>query len=97
MSYVITAIISMTLGGIITSCFALKAIRAAEKKAETRYQDGYEIGYEYGYKVGVKWISTLKNTKVKQSPVAIVGDKITIDPKSHRVDTAPGPDSIRPE
>ena len=95
MSYVITAIISMMLGGIITSCFALKAIRAAEKKAATRYQDGYEIGYEYGYKVGVKWISTLRNIKVKPSPIEIVGDKSTIDPKSYRVDVAPGPDSIR--
>ena len=97
MSYVITAIISMTLGGIITSCFALKAIRAAEKKAATRYQDGYEIGYEYGYKVGVKWISPLRNIEAKPSPIEIVGDKITIDPKSYRADVAPGPDSIRPE
>ena len=97
MSYVLTAFISMVLGAIVTSCFALKAIRAAEKKASTQYQEGYEIGYEYGYKVGVKWINTLRNNKVKQSPIEVVGEKITIDPKSYRVDVAPGPDSIRPE
>ena len=42
-------------------------------------------------------MTTLRDNKAKQSPVAIVGDKITIDPKSYRVDVAPGPDSIRPE
>ena len=97
MSYVITAIISMALGGIITSCFALKAIRAAEKKVSTQYQEGYEIGYEYGYKVGVKWISTLRNNKVVLNQVEPVGDKITVGRNSSRVDVAPGPDSVRPE
>ena len=92
---IIGGAIGMLLGAIVTSCFALKAIRAAEKKVSTQYQEGYEIGYEYGYKVGVKWISTLRNTKVKQSPIEVVGDKITIDPKSYRVDVSPGPDSIR--
>ena len=97
MSYVITAIVSMALGGIITSCFALKAIRAAEKKVSTQYQEGYEIGYEYGYKVGVKWISTLRNNKVVLNQVEPVGDKITVGRNSSRVDVAPGPDSVRPE
>ena len=92
---IIGAAIGVLLGGIVTSCFALKAIRAAEKKVSTQYQEGYEIGYEYGYKVGVKWISTLVNNKVKQNPIKVVGDKITIDPKSYRVDVAPGFDSVR--
>lgn len=97
MSYILTAIISMVLGGIITSYFALKAIRAAEKKASTQFQEGYEIGYEYGYKVGVKWISTLRNNKVVLNQVEPVGDKITVGRNSSRVDVAPGVDSIRPE
>ena len=41
-------------------------------------------------------IRPLRDNKVEQSPVEIVGDEITIDPKSYRVDVAPGFDSIRP-
>ena len=52
MSYVITAIVSMILGGIITSCFALKAIRAAEKKAHGAYKDGYAFGFKAGLRRG---------------------------------------------
>ena len=52
MSYVITAIISMVLGGIITSCFALKAIRAAEKKVHGAYTDGYKFGFKAGLRRG---------------------------------------------
>lgn len=70
MSYVLTAFISMVLGGIVTSCFALKAIRAAEKKVHGAYKDGYAFGFKAG----------LRRGKALQ-----------------RVDTAPGPDSIRPE
>ena len=52
MSYIITAIISMILGGIITSCFALKAIRAAEKKVHGAYKDGYAFGFKAGLRRG---------------------------------------------
>ena len=94
---IIGGIIGAVLGGIVISCFALKAIRVAEKKAATQYRDGYEVGYEYGYKVGVKWISTLRDNKVVLNQVEPVGDKITVGRNSSRVDVAPGPDSIRPE
>ena len=52
MSYVIMAIVSMILGGIITSCFALKAIRAAEKKVHGAYKDGYAFGFKAGLRRG---------------------------------------------
>ena len=52
MSYVITAIISTVLGAIVTSCFALKAIRAAEKKVHGAYTDGYKFGFKAGLRRG---------------------------------------------
>ena len=52
MSYVLTAFISMVLGGIVTSCFALKAIRAAEKKVHGAYTDGYKFGFKAGMRRG---------------------------------------------
>ena len=52
MSYVLTAFISMVLGAIVTSCFALKAIRAAEKKVHGAYTDGYKFGFKAGLRRG---------------------------------------------
>ena len=52
MSYVLTAFISMVLGAIVTSCFALKAIRAAEKKLHDAYKDGYAFGFRAGLRRG---------------------------------------------
>ena len=52
MSYVLTAFISMVLGAIVTSCFALKAIRAAEKKVHGAYTDGYKFGFKAGMRRG---------------------------------------------
>ena len=52
MSYVLTAFISMALGAIVTSCFALKAIRAAEKKVHRAYTDGYKFGFKAGLRRG---------------------------------------------
>ena len=52
MSYILTAIISMVLGAIVTSCFALKAIRAAEKKVHGAYKDGYAFGFKAGLRRG---------------------------------------------
>ena len=52
MSYVLTAIVSMVLSGIVTSCFALKAIRAAEKKVHGAYTDGYKFGFKAGLRRG---------------------------------------------
>ena len=52
MSYILTAIISMVLGAIVTSCFALKAIRAAEKKVHGAYTDGYKFGFKAGLRRG---------------------------------------------
>ena len=52
MSYVLTAFISMVLGAIVTSCFALKAIRAEGKKVHGAYKDGYAFGFKAGLRRG---------------------------------------------
>ena len=52
MSYVLTAIVSMVLGAIVTSCFALKSIRAAEKKVHGAYTGGYKFGFKAGLRRG---------------------------------------------
>ena len=67
MSYVITAIISMVLGGIVTSCFALKAIRAAEKKLHGAYKDGYAFGFKAGLRRG----KALQRVDVAHGPDSI--------------------------
>ena len=67
MSYIITAIISMILGGIVTSCFALKAIRAAEKKAHDAYTDGYKFGFKAGMRRG----KALQRVDVSPGPDSI--------------------------
>ena len=67
MSYVITAIISMVLGAIVTSCFALKAIRAAEKKVHGAYTDGYKFGFKAGLRRG----KALQRVDVSPGPDSI--------------------------
>ena len=49
---IIGGAIGMLLGGIVTSCFALKAIRAAEKKVHGAYKDGYAFGFKAGLRRG---------------------------------------------
>ena len=49
---IIGGAIGMLLGGIVTSCFALKAIRAAEKKVHGAYTDGYKFGFKAGLRRG---------------------------------------------
>ena len=102
MSYVLTAIISMIFGAGLSLLVRNSGNISAEERAfkdgkQAGYEAGYKCGDRDGYRAGIKWVTTLRDNKAKQSPVEIVGDKITIDPKSYRVDVAPGPDSIRPE
>lgn len=49
---IIGAAIGVPLGGIVTSCFALNAIRAAEKKMHDAYKDGYAFGFKAGLRRG---------------------------------------------
>ena len=49
---IIGAAIGVLLGGIVTSCFALKAIRVAEKKVHGAYTDGYKFGFKAGLRRG---------------------------------------------
>lgn len=103
MSYVLTAIISMIFGAGIMACFKVSGGCSEQERVEAKVRDAYEKGndegygdgYDVGYRAGIKWRTALKNNR--QSPVELVGDKITIDSNSLRVDVAPGPDSIRPE
>ena len=74
MSYVITATISMVLGGIVTSCFALKAIRAAEKKVHGAYKDGYAFGFKAGLRRG---------KALQRVDVAPGFDSIRLEGKAH--------------
>ena len=102
MSYVLTAFISMAFGAGLALLVRNSGNAAAEERAfkdgmECGYTEGYKAGDRGGYRVGIKRMSALRGNKVKPSPIEIVGDKITIDPKSYRVDVAPGFDSIRPE
>lgn len=74
MSYVITAIISMALGGIIASCFALKAIRAAEKKAAKTAHDAYNGGRNIGYSEGYKRGKALQRVDVAPGVDSVRGN-----------------------
>ena len=77
MSYVITAIVSMAIGGGLALLMRNRGNISAEERA---FKDGRECGYadghRDGFREGIKRMSAIKNG---------------------RVDTAPGPDSIRPE
>ena len=49
---IIGGVIGAALGGIVISCFALKAIRATEKKLHAAYKDGYTFGFKAGLRRG---------------------------------------------
>jgi hypothetical protein len=64
---IIGAAIGVLLGGIVTSCFALKAIRAAEKKLHDAYKDGYAFGFKAGLRRG----KALQRVDVSPGPDSI--------------------------
>ncbi len=81
MSYVITAIVSMAIGAGLALMMRNSGNISAEERA---FKDGKQAGYEAGYKCGDRdgYRAGIK----RMSAI-----------KNGRVDTAPGPDSIRPE
>jgi len=81
MSYVLTAIVSMAIGGGLALLMRNSGNISAEERA---FKDGMEHGYSEGYKAGDR-------------DGFRAGIKRMIIMKRGRVDTAPGPDSIRPE
>jgi hypothetical protein len=68
---IIVAAIGVLLGGIVISCFALKAIRAAESKARKQLNDAYKDGYAFGFKAGLRRGKALQRVDVSPGPDSI--------------------------
>jgi hypothetical protein len=71
---IIVSAIGVLFGGIVTSCFALKAIRVAEKKLHDAYKDGYAFGFKAGLRKG----KALQRVDVAPGP-----DSIRQEGKAH--------------
>jgi hypothetical protein len=68
---IIGAAIGVLLGVIVTSCFALKAIRAAESKARNQLNDAYKDGYAFGFKAGLRRGKAMQRVDVAPGPDSI--------------------------
>ena len=86
MSYVITAIVSMAIG----SALGILMISIVSVTRQTEHEnDIYREGFAEGHRIG------LRKGKVLKIDAALYEElKARV---SERVDTSPGPDSIRPE
>jgi hypothetical protein len=71
LAVIIVAAIGVLLGGIVTSCFALKSIRTAERKARNQLNDAYKDGYAFGFKAGLRRGKAMQRVDVAPGPDSI--------------------------
>lgn len=81
MSYVLTAIVSMAIGGGLALLMRNSGNISAEERAfkdgmEHGYSEGYKAGDRDGYRAGIKRMTAMKRVDVSPGPDSIRPEKL---------------------